>query len=72
LIYWPKKNYEGKMKKITLISVFMLAMATTTNSYASGLTDPVVEKPVVSEDQATNGKRKGFLLFLLLLGLAAG
>ena len=50
----------------------MLAMATTTNSYASGLTDPVVEKPVVSEDQATNGKRKGFLLFLLLLGIAAG
>jgi hypothetical protein len=60
------------MKKLILVSVLMLVMATATTSYASGLTDPVVEKPVTAEDQATSGKRKGFLLFLLLLGIAAG
>ena len=52
------------MKKLAIVT--MLLILITSTSYASGLTDPVVESPVVSE-QGDNkgGGLKRFLLLLL-------
>ena len=57
-------EFGGKMKKLAIVT--MLLILITSSSYASGLTDPVVESPVVSE-QGDNkgGGLKRFLLLLL-------
>jgi len=55
------------MKKLAIVT--MLLILITSTSYASGLTDPVVESPVVSEQGDDNGG--GFKKFLLLLLLFA-
>jgi len=56
------------MKKFAIVSTFLILI--TSSSYASGLTDPVVESPVVSEQSDSNGGGfKKFILLLLLLGV---
>ena len=60
-------KFGGKMKKFTIVTILLILI--TSSSYASGLTDPVVKSPVVSE-QGDN-KSGGFKKFILLLLLFA-
>ena len=55
------------MKKLAIVT--MLLILITSSSYASGLTDPVVESPVVSEqgDNKGSGLKKFLLLLLFAL-----
>jgi|TARA_B110000495_G_C22495083_1_gene304460 hypothetical protein len=56
------------MKKLAIAT--MLLILITSSSYASGLTDPVVKSPVVSEQgENKGGGFKKFLFLLLLFGI---
>ena len=56
------------MKKFTIVTILLILI--TSSSYASGLTDPVVKSPVVSEqgDNKSGGFKK-FIFLLLLFGI---
>ena len=58
------------MKKIGIVAVLLIFLTSTSPGYASGLTDPVVESPVKSEQETNSGGGfKKFLLLLLLVGI---
>ena len=61
-------NIGGKMKKLIIASTLMI-MVTSKMSYGSGLTDPVVEAPVTSEQTTKDGSGFRKFIFLLLLGV---
>ena len=61
-------NIGGKMKKL-LIAFTLMIIVTSKMSYASGLTDPVVEAPVTSEQSKNDGSGFKKFIFLLLLGV---
>lgn len=58
----------GKMKKLIIASTLII-LVTSNMSYASGLTDPVVEAPVISEQSKNDGSGFKKFIFLLLLGV---
>ena len=58
------------MKKIGIVAVLLVFLNSTSPGYSSGLTDPVVESPVKSEQETSSGGGfKKFLLLLLLVGI---
>tara|TARA_B100001059_G_C17388632_1_gene357982 strand:- start:44 stop:184 length:141 start_codon:yes stop_codon:yes gene_type:complete len=43
------------MKKIGIVAVLLVFLNSTSPGYSSGLTDPVVESPVKSEQETNSG-----------------